>query len=95
MQVQKKLPAFEPLQLFLPMINEAFLVIQERIVAPEDIDPALQAGLGMRQGLMQFAFDYGLQNCLTKIENLYKTYGERFRPAPLLKRYVWANKQSL
>ena len=89
------LPAFEPLQLFLPMLNEAFLVMQEKIVAPQDIDLALQAGLGMRQGLLQFAFDYGLQNCLNKIEILYKAYGERFRPAPLLKRYVWANKQSV
>jgi len=95
LQPKQHLPAFEPLQLFLPMINEVFVVLQEKIAAPEDIDPALQAGLGMRQGLMQFAFDYGLQNCLAKIENLYKAYGERFRPASLLKRYVWAGKQSL
>ncbi len=89
------MPAFEPLQLFLPMINEAFLVLQEQIVAPEDIDPALQSGLGMRQGLLKFAFDCGLAHCLNKIENLASVYGERYRPAPLLKRYVWPGKTDL
>ncbi len=94
-QPKKNLPAFEPLQLFLPMMIEAFLVLQEKIVAPADIDLALRAGLGMRKGLMEFAFDYGLPNCLSKIESLYLVYGERFRPAPLLKRYVWAGQESL
>jgi 3-hydroxyacyl-CoA dehydrogenase len=89
------LPAFEPIQLFLPMINEAFLVLQEKIVSPSDIDVALKAGLGMKEGLLEFAFRFGLNNCLSKIEELNKFYGERFRPAPLLKRYVWANKTTL
>ncbi len=88
------LPPFDPMQLFLPMINEAFLLLQEKIVSPQDIDPALKAGLGMKIGLLEYAFDYGLKNCLSKIEILNKAYGERFRPAPLLKRYVWANKTS-
>ncbi len=88
------LPPFDPMQLFLPMINEAFLLLQEKIVSPQDIDPALKAGLGMKIGLLEYAFDYGLKNCLSKIELLNKAYGERFRPAPLLKRYVWANKTS-
>lgn len=94
-KISGKLPAFEPLQMFLPMINEAFLVLQEKIVAGEDLDPALKAGLGMRKGLFEFAFDLGLENCLNKIENLFAAYGERFRPAPLLKRYVWAGKKSI
>ena len=77
------------------MINETFLLLQEKIAAAQDIDPALKAGLGMRKGLIEFAFDYGLENCLAKIENLNNLYGERFRPAPLLKRYVWAGKNHL
>ncbi len=89
------LPKFEPIQLFLPMINEAFLALQEKIVAPHDLDPALKAALGMRKGPMGFAFEFGLENCLKKIETLFHAYGERFRPAPLLKRYVWAGKNCL
>jgi 3-hydroxyacyl-CoA dehydrogenase len=85
----------DPLQLFLPMINEAFIVLQEKICQPADLDPALKAGLAMRKGPLQFAFELGLPACLEKLERLFQLYGERFRPAPLLKRFVWAGKTSL
>jgi 3-hydroxyacyl-CoA dehydrogenase len=81
--------------LFLPMINEAFLVLQERICDPEDLDPAMMAGLGMRKGPLAIASEIGLKDCLGAIEQLYKLHGERFRPAPLLKRYVWARRTSV
>ncbi len=87
--------SFEAEQLFLPMINEAFLTLQEKICAPQDIDPALKAGLNMRRGPFEIAFEIGLPTCLAQIENLFAVYGERFRPAPLLKRFVWASKTSL
>jgi 3-hydroxybutyryl-CoA dehydrogenase len=77
------------------MINEAFLVLQEKICEVEDLDPALMAGLGMRRGPLAMATEIGLNNCLSKIEALHEIYGERFRPAPLLKRYVWANRKSV
>lgn len=86
---------FDVQRLFLPMINEAFLVLQERVCAPEDLDPALKAGLGMRKGPLELASDIGLQSCLNKIESLYQSHGERFRPAPLLKRYVWGGRQQV
>jgi 3-hydroxyacyl-CoA dehydrogenase len=86
---------FEPLRLFLPMINEAFLALQERICAPEELDLALQAGLNMRKGPLAFAFEIGLPTCLEQIEILFAARGERFRPAPLMKRFVWAGKTSL
>lgn len=82
-------------QLFLPMINEAFLVMQERICNPQDLDPALMAGLGMRKGPLQLANEIGLADCLKMIEDNFEIYGERFRPAPLLKRFVHAKKAFL
>ncbi len=86
---------FDGSQLFLPMINEAFLSLQERVVAPCDLDLALKAGLRMRKGPLEFSFELGLPECLAKMEMLFDKYGERFRPAPLLKRYVWAGKSSI
>jgi 3-hydroxyacyl-CoA dehydrogenase len=83
---------FSPERLFLPMINEAFLVLQEKVCAAADLDPALRAGLGMRQGPLALAADIGLDKCLKKIEEMFERYGERFRPAPLLKRYVWGGR---
>lgn len=82
-------------RLFLPMINEAFLALQERICRPEDLDPALKAGLGMRKGPLELASDMGLSNCLQQLEELFEKHGERFRPAPLLKRHVFAGHKKV
>jgi 3-hydroxyacyl-CoA dehydrogenase len=82
-------------QLFLPMINEAFLVLQEKVCSAEDLDPALMAGLGMRKGPLALASEMGLSDCLKKIEVLFDRHGERFRPAPLLKRYVWGGRKAV
>ncbi len=82
-------------RLFLPMINESFLVLQEKVCAAEDLDPALMAGLGLKKGPLAMAAEIGLSQCLKEIESLFRTKGERFRPAPLLKRYVWANRMAV
>jgi 3-hydroxyacyl-CoA dehydrogenase len=88
-------PPFNAERLFLPMINEAFLVLQEKVCDVQDLDPAMMAGLGMRRGPLALASEIGLAECLKKIEALNQVYGERFRPAPLLKRFVWANRTSV
>lgn len=88
----------EPLdarRLFMPMINEAFLVLQEKICDACDLDPALKAGLGMRKGPLELAQEMGLPACVKEMQRLFDLHGERFRPAPLLKRYAWAGKQSV
>jgi 3-hydroxyacyl-CoA dehydrogenase len=87
-------------RLFLPMINESFLAMQERICQPEDLDAALMAGLGMRRGPLTLASEIGLKDCLAMLEAAFKADAsgpvqERFRPAPLLKRFVWAGRSSV
>jgi 3-hydroxyacyl-CoA dehydrogenase len=86
---------FQAERLFLPMINEAFLALQERVCAPEDLDPAIVAGLGMRKGPLAMAEEMGFARCLEEMESLFSVYGERFRPAPLLKRVVRAGRTKL
>ncbi len=88
-------PKFEVQRLFLPMINEAFLALQEKICEAEDLDPAMMAGLGMRKGPLAMAAENGLKECLKDLERYFSIYGERFRPAPLLKRYVWAGRSTV
>lgn len=83
---------FDVRRLFLPMINEAFLVLQEHVVKPTELDPAMVAGLGMRQGPLKLAEEIGLAECLRLLEQLFEEQGERFRPAPLLKRLVWGRR---
>lgn len=87
----QRLP-FDVRRLFLPMINEAFLVIQEQVARATEIDPALMAGLGMRKGPLRLAEEIGLAECLRLMEAHFEQHGERFRPAPLLKRLVWGKR---
>lgn len=87
--------AFKAERLFLPMINEAFLALQENVCRKEDLDKALCAGLAMRKGPLALANEMGLSRCLSLMEANFQEYGERFRPAPLLKRYVFAGRESI
>lgn len=83
------------IRLFLPMINEAFLVIQEKICRIDAIDLALKTGLGMRIGPLELAGNIGLDNCLKYLEELYNLFGERFRPAFYLRKLVYARKTTV
>ena len=88
----KKAP-FSAQRLLLSMINEAALCIQERISSPTDIDLAVLAGIGFPQskgGLLQFADEAGLDVILNQLNGLCEIYGERFFPAPLIRRMVHA-----
>lgn len=85
--------AFE--RLLLPMINEAAYALQEKVASPNDIDIAMMAGAGMAdttgpKGPLQLADEMGLDVVLEKMEALHARLGERFRPAPLLRRKVRA-----
>jgi enoyl-CoA hydratase / 3-hydroxyacyl-CoA dehydrogenase len=82
-------------RLILPMINEAAYALQEKVASPNDIDIAMMAGAGMAdttgpKGPLQMADEMGLDVVLAKMEELHAILGERFRPAPLLKRKVKA-----
>jgi 3-hydroxyacyl-CoA dehydrogenase len=82
-------------RLILPMINEAAYALQEKVASPNDIDIAMMYGAGMAdtsgpKGPLQLADEMGLDVVLAKLEELHKILGERFRPAPLLKRKVRA-----
>ena len=78
-----------------PLINEAILALQEHIAAGGDIDMAMIAGTGMtyhgeRQGPLAIADQIGLDTVLAGLEQLFAQYGERFRPARLLRTKVRA-----
>lgn len=78
-----------------PLINEAVLALQEHIAAIGDIDMAMIAGTGMtyhgeRKGPLAIADLIGLDTVLAGLEALFAQYGERFRPARLLRTKVRA-----
>ena len=89
----KKVAPFSANRLLLAMINEAALCLQEKVSSPTDIDIAVLAGIGFPQtkgGLLQYADTLGIDVVLKELEALYGVYGDRFFPAPLLKRMVHA-----
>jgi len=81
---------------FLPLINEAALCLQENIASPADIDMAMMAGTGMKKGdtpmgPLAIADEMGLDKVLAMLEEFQAKFGERFRPAWLLRLKVKAN----
>ncbi len=86
---------FSPLRLLAPMINEAALCLQERVASASDIDTGVLAGLGFPQdklGILHYADQIGIDHTLVTLEGLAKQLGERFWPAPILKRMVAAGR---
>ncbi len=78
-----------------PLINEAVLALQEHIASINDIDMAMVAGTGMtyhgeRKGPLAIADIIGLDVVLASLEQFHGRYGERFRPARLLRTKVRA-----
>ncbi|MBI3331132.1 MAG: hypothetical protein HYZ96_03360 [Candidatus Omnitrophica bacterium] len=80
-------------RLVLPMINEAIRCLEEHVCTAADVDLAVIAGLGFPQskgGILHHADEVGLDTVLAELERFTKAHGERFWPAPLLKRKVAA-----
>ena len=72
----------------LIMVNEAALCLEEKVVSsPEEIDMAMIMGTGFppfRGGLLKYADQYGISNCVNTLKDLSTKVGDRFQPAPLL-----------
>ncbi len=84
---------FSPNRLMLAMINEAIRCLEEHVCTAADVDLAVIAGLGFPQskgGLLHYADELGLDTVLSELRRLTEVHGERFWPAPLLKRKVAA-----
>ncbi len=92
-QTKKKGTAFSLERILYPMINEAIYCLEENVAKAADIDLAMLAGVGFPQdkgGPLKYADEIGLDHVLEVLEKLYKEHGERFWPAPRLKRMVGA-----
>jgi len=70
-------------------INEAALMMGEGICdRPQDMDLAMIYGTGFppyRGGILRYADKWGLKNVYDTLVGLEKQYGERFKPADLIK----------
>jgi len=86
-----KKSTFDLERILFPMINEAALCVEENITSANDIDLAMVAGIGFPQekgGVLRYADEVGLDHVVSRLEELYKEHGERFRPAASLRQLV-------
>ena len=82
---------FSPERLVYIMVNEAILVLQEKITSVTDVDIAMMAGTGFPQeigGPLKYADEVGLDVVLAGLEKFKDDLGFRFWPAHMLKRMV-------
>jgi 3-hydroxybutyryl-CoA dehydrogenase len=86
-------PGFAVNRLLVPMINEAAYCIMEGVAGPEEMDTAMKQGAGFPMGPLELADMVGLDTCLHVMEVLHEGFGDpKYRPCPLLKRYVAAGR---
>lgn len=72
--------------------NEAMNMVMEGVGSIEGIDKAIKLGLNHPMGPLQLADLVGLDTRLRNMEYLHSTLGEKYRPCPILAKYVKAGR---
>lgn len=85
-------PAFVINRLYIPLLNEAFFLLQEGVGTAEEIDKACERGLGFPVGPFKAADASGLDVVHLCIKSLQEQLGDKYRPAPLLTKLVKAGR---
>lgn len=88
----KDSPGFIVNRVLGPMLNEVVSLLYEGVASAEDIDRALMLGTNLPMGPLRLADFVGLDVALVTIETLYRAYGDKYKPCPLLVEKVRAGQ---
>lgn len=89
--ISKDEPGFIVNRMLLPMLNEAFVLIERGIGSIEEIDLGMRLGLNHPMGPLELVDMIGIDVELAVMEVLYSEIGDpKYRPAVLLRRMVAA-----
>ena len=87
----KDYPGFMLNRMLIPMINEAVYLLYEEAGTADTIDKVMRLGLNLPMGPLALADMIGLDVVLAVAEEMHRGYSEsKYRPCPLLKKYVAA-----
>ncbi|NQX92356.1 MAG: NAD(P)-binding domain-containing protein [Flavobacteriales bacterium] len=76
------------------LINEAADALLWNIASETDIDLAMTKGVNYPKGLLAWANEIGIQECVSNLDALYDEYREdRYRCSPILRRHAEAGTQ--
>ena len=96
--VSQDVPGFIVNRILMPMINEAVSTLEQGVATAEDIDLAMATGTNHPVGPLALADRIGLDTVLAICEVLHQDLDDpKFRPCPLLRRYVeagWLGRKS-
>ena len=86
-------PGFVVNRVLMPLINEAAFCLQEGVADVATIDSLMKLGCNHPMGPLELADLIGIDVCLSILKVLQRDLGDpKFRPCPLLARYVDAGK---
>jgi 3-hydroxybutyryl-CoA dehydrogenase len=84
------LAGFVSNRVLMPMINEAVCCVMDGVATPESIDTVMKLGMNHPMGPLALADLIGLDTCLAIMDVLHRDLGDKYRPSPLLRKYVAA-----
>jgi 3-hydroxybutyryl-CoA dehydrogenase len=83
-------PGFVSSRLLFSLMNEAIYALYEGLGKAEDIDAIMKMGANHPMGPLELADYVGLDTTLSVMSVLQEAFGDKYRPCPLLAKYVEA-----
>ena len=83
-------PGFVSSRLIFSLMNEAIWTLYEGVGKAEEIDGMMKLGANHPMGPIELADYVGLDTVLSVMKVLQEAFGDKYRPCPLLYKYVEA-----